>query len=87
MRRAPAFLLLLVIASFLGLAAWDNCEPSGHECPPACHIGCVDGCGVVTAAEQALLVNTWVALAALTPEALPRLSLGAPLPELSPPRS
>lgn len=87
MRRTPALFVLLVIFGFLGLAAWDDCALGEEDCPPACHLGCVDGCGVVTPPETAFASTTLVVLEALDAASPNSPTLGAPLPEHSPPRS
>lgn len=86
-RRFPALLLLALIATFLGLAAWDGCEAGEEECPPTCHLACVDGCGVVTPAKVPDQRIVLVALEALVPDNAAVPSLAAPRPELSPPRA
>lgn len=87
MRRLTALLLLSLIGTFLGLAAWDDCELGEEECPPACHLACVDGCGVVTPPEEIAPLASLVALEALQPDQGNSFSLFPPLPEHSPPRS
>ncbi|MDX1998241.1 MAG: hypothetical protein SF066_11025 [Thermoanaerobaculia bacterium] len=40
--------LLVLAAAFVGSSVVDACPDSeGGDCPPACHLACIDGCTVV----------------------------------------
>ncbi len=86
MRRLTGLLLLSLIAAFLVLAAWEDCEADEGGCPPGCHFSCADGCGAAPSFEVPAPRVTLVALEAVSPatHSLPA-SLSRP-PELGPPR-
>lgn len=59
MKLVAGFLLVVVLA-FVGAAFADQCENEDlGDCPPACHLACVDGC---TLAPVEPLVPELVAL-------------------------
>lgn len=87
MRRSTALVILSLIAVFLGLAAWEDCEADEGDCPPGCHLTCADGCGV---APSVVALAPRVTLVPLEPvgrraDLLPASS--APRPEIGPPRA
>jgi hypothetical protein len=42
--RRVAWLAFAIVLTFLGATFVDSCPLAGDDCPPACHIGCLDGC-------------------------------------------
>lgn len=43
-----AVLLLLLAAASVAASVVDTCpEGEGGDCPPMCHLACIDGCAVV----------------------------------------
>jgi hypothetical protein len=46
-----AWLALALVVTFLGATLVDRCDDAvDGDCPPACHISCVDGCAVAPVA-------------------------------------
>lgn len=46
-----AWLALALVVTFVGATFADGCDDAADgDCPPACHISCVDGCAVAPVA-------------------------------------
>lgn len=49
-----AWLALAIVIAFLGATFVDRCsDGASDDCPPTCHVACVDGCAVAPLATAA----------------------------------
>lgn len=86
--KLVAWLLIALVIAFVGASVADRCaEGESGDCPPACHLACLDGCSLAPVESHPPAL---VALALVTyrqfDNAFTPLTLDYP-PDLFPPRA